>query len=166
MPETILVIKTSKNQRKKFDCSIHPLNDYLRRNAETNDLHGIGKTFVLVINEEIIGYYTVSMSQTVEFQSIINEDIEKWPKYPIPVALIGRLAVSKQHQRSGWGKWLLTDALHKIYKASENVGAHAVIVDAKDESAKSFYLQYGFIPFPNKPLTLYMSLKSIAELIK
>ena len=119
---------------------------------------GFSKTFVLIINEEIIGYYTVSMSNTLEFIHVPNENNDAWPKYPIPVGF-GRLAINKHKQRQGWGKWLLTDALHRIFYAAQDVGAYAIIVDAKDENAKNFYELYGFIPFPNKPMTLYMPLK-------
>ena len=164
MPNTTPVIHTTAKQRKQFDCGIHPLNDFLRRHSNQNHLVGFGRTYVLVIDEKIIGYYTVSMSNSVEFVSVKSESIE-FPKYPIPVGLIGRLAVSKDNQKQGWGKWLLIDAVRRIYDAAQEVGAHAVLVDAKDESAENFYKQYGFSPFPSKPSSLYIPLDSVAGLM-
>jgi GNAT superfamily N-acetyltransferase len=163
MLETIPVVNINDAQRNNFDCGEHFFNNFLWRHATDNHSKGIGKTFVLVLNDKVAGYYTVSMSNSVEFKDITEYRL---PRYPMPVGLIGMLAVSKENQRQGLGKWLLIDALHKIYKASEYVGTFAAIVDAVDEKAKSFYLYYGFVPFPNKPLTLYMPLASILTLIE
>ncbi len=166
VPNTIPVINTSDEQRKLFDCGIHCLNDFFRRHSEPNHLKGFGRTFVLLINEEVIGYYTVSMGNTLEFIHIMNENNDTWPKYPIPIGLLGKLAVSKHKQKQGWGKWLLTDAINRIINAAQDVGAYAILVDAKDESAKKFYEQYGFLSFPKKNMTLYLPLNSIAGLMK
>lgn len=162
MLETIPIALTTKAQRKKFDCGNVNLNDYFRRYADSNDTIGFGKTFVLVREEEVMGYYTVCMSCTFNFKNIIVD----CPNYAIPAGLIGRLAVHKQNQKQGLGKWLLADALSKISKAAEEVGAYAAVVNAKDESAKAFYVQFGFLPFPTDPLTLYMALATFKELVK
>lgn len=161
--ETIPVINVSSSQRKIFDCGSHALNDFFKRRSESNHLEGHGRTFVLVVDEEIIGYYTVSMSNTLEFLHVKSD--KDWPSYPVPIGLVGRLAVSKLKQREGWGKWLLVDAIRRIYRAAQDVGAYAVIVDAKDEAAKEFYLKFGFTPFPNKPMSLYLPMKTIEDLI-
>lgn len=164
VPKTVPIINTSVEQRNRFDCGNKEINKFLKKYSEANHLKKIGRTFVLVANEEIVGYYTVSMGSTVEFLHVYNEDI--LPKYPIPIGLIGKLAVSKNNQNQGWGKWLLIDAIRKISKASDDIGAYAIVVDAKDESAKNFYLQYGFLIFPNKPLSLYLPMESISPLVK
>ncbi len=160
MVKTILITETTKIQRRKFDCGTDELTNFFQRFALSNHTKNLGNTNVLVINEDVVGYYTVSMSNCVEFE---NED---FPRYPIPVALIGRLAVSKDEQGKGWGKWLLGDALCKICIASQYVGVYAAIVEAKDEKAKSFYEQYGFMAFSNEPLTLYLPLNSMMSEIK
>jgi GNAT superfamily N-acetyltransferase len=164
--EAIPVVNINVTQRKRFDCGIHDLNDFFKRYSEPNHLKGLGKTFALLIDDEVVGYYTVSMGNTLEFIHVANENIPPLPRYPIPIALLARLAVSKHKQGKGWGRWLLIDAIHRISNAAKDVGAYAVVVDAKDEKAKYFYMQYGFLPFPNKPKSLYMSLESTADLIK
>lgn len=163
MPETVPIIQTTEQQRKKFSCGVHPLNDFLKRYSVDNHLKGLGRTFVLIVQEQIVGYYTICTG-SAEFNNI--DGIEQLPKYPIPIALCARLAVSKEHQKKGWGEWLLTDALHRICKASQEIGIYAVIVDAKDDMAKNFYEKYGFIAFPTKPLSLYLMLASYSDLIK
>jgi GNAT superfamily N-acetyltransferase len=163
--KTFPVINTSAIQRKQFDCGIHDLNDFFKRHSELNHLKGFGRTFVLAKDNVIIGYYTVSMSNTLEFTSVAKEDIGPLPGYPIPIGLLAKLAVSKHYQRKGWGKWLLIDAINRISNAAKDVGAYAVVVDAKNQNAKNFYIQYGFIPFPSKPMSLYMSLESTVDLI-
>lgn len=166
VPKSIPVTNTNAEQRKQFDCGNHALNSFLRRHSESNHSKGFGKTFVLVIEEEVIGYYTVSMSSTLEFMNNSSEKNDSWPRYPIPVGLIGKLAVSKDKQGKGWGKWLLTDAILRVFNAAHQVGAYAILVDAKDEDAKKFYERYGFLAFPKKAMTLYMTLDSISDLVK
>jgi GNAT superfamily N-acetyltransferase len=138
--DSIPIVNTTSEQRKQFDCGIHVLNDFLKRHSEPNHLKGLGKTFALLIEEKIIGYYTVSMSSTLEFINLSNFHQKKLPKYPIPVALLARLAVSKDRQKQGFGKWLLIDAIRRIFNTTQDIGAYAIVVDAKDESAKKFYL--------------------------
>lgn len=165
MLKTTPVVKIDVKQRKHFDCGTHALNDFFRRHSERNHLRGLGKTFVLAVADEIIGFYTVSMGNTLEFMHVPNEAEDALPHYPIPIGLIARLAVSTSKQRQGWGKWLLIDAIRRIFNAAQDVGAYAILVDAKDENAKNFYQQYGFLPFPKRPMSLYMPLSTVADLI-
>ncbi len=161
MYETIPVTRLTDGQRRTFSCGVEALDDYFKRFAKGNHLKNIGKTFVLLEGEqEVIGYYTTSMG-SIDFASLPENLCARLPKYPIPIARIARLAVAQTKQRQGWGEFLLVDALHRILEASLAVAAFGVVVDAKDEKAKNFYLRFGFTPFVDHPLCLFLPVGSI-----
>ena len=154
-----------KHNRKDFDCGNRELNEYLKRYARQNDKSGINKTFIAVKSDTSViidGYYTIS-SSTIDFQSLPFEKRRKLPAYPIPAALIGRLAVDISCQGEGLGTELLVDALSRIVRASSEIGIYAVRVDAIDDSAKQFYLKHEFIPFEDSSLSLFLPIKTIKQ---
>ena len=85
------------------------------------------------------------------------------PCYPIPVMRIGKLAITQTMQGKRLGETLLVDAFAKAIRLSEDIGVFGVTVDALNESAKAFYLKYGFIPLEERELSLFISLKKIKE---
>ncbi len=109
----------------------------------------------------VIGYYTISMG-SVDFSSLPQEYSLRLPKYPIPIARIARLAVNSKKQGQGWGEFLLVDAIHRIRDAASVIAAFAVIVDAKDEQAKAFYVHYGFTAFTDNDLCLFLPIASLS----
>lgn len=154
-----------KHQRKQFDCGYPELNQYLSRYARQNHLKGVNKAFVATKTAtplKIDGYYTIS-SSTIAFASFPKSYQQGIPNYPIPAALIGRLAVDISCQGQGLGSELLVDALMRIVKVSQEIGVYAVRVDAIDEKAQQFYLKYEFIPFTDSPLSLFLPLKTIEK---
>ncbi len=154
-----------KHQRKHFDCGYPELNQYLSRYARQNHLKGVNKAFVATKTAtplKIDGYYTIS-SSTIAFASFPKSYQQGIPNYPIPAALIGRLAVDISCQGQGLGSELLVDALMRIVKVSQEIGVYAVRVDAIDEKAQQFYLKYEFIPFTDSPLSLFLPLKTIEK---
>ena len=165
MLETVPISEIIPSQYKSFSCGTDALDEYLKRYAKGNHRKNIGKTFVLLFEDEVAGYYTLSMGN-VEFQFIPKNWQARLPKYPIPVARIGRLAVNSKAKGQGLGKFLLIDAFHRIWNASSSIAAFAIIVDAKDLNAVAFYRHFGFIPFDNQPLTLFLPLSSLEELFK
>lgn len=161
MLKTIPITELTEKQRRSFSCGVTALDDYFKRFAKSNHIKNIGKTFVLVEeSSDIIGYYTISMGQ-VDFLSLPHVLCTHLPKYPIPIARIARLAVNLKKQRQGWGKFLLVDALHRILEASSLIAAFGVVVDAKDEIAKAFYMKFEFTPFIRNHLCLFLPLNSI-----
>jgi len=133
-----------------FRCGKHPLDDFFARHALTNDGVGICRVYVLRRCDAdppslppILGFYTLSMA-SVTAESLSSVLREKLPRYPLPVALIGRLAVDERAQGRRLGEAILLDALRRALDAAEVVGCMGVVVDAKDEGAERFYAKYDF----------------------
>ena len=155
----------SKSALKKFDCDTEVLNSFLYRYALKNDELGIGRTFVaLDDNNQIAGYFTLATAQ-VAYNEIPEDFKGKLPKYPIPALRIARLAVSKDLQGKGVGKWLLAQAFIKIIHVSDVTGLYFIIVDAK-ESSKSFYEHYGFQKFMDEELSYFILVDTVRKAIQ
>jgi GNAT superfamily N-acetyltransferase len=153
------------HQRKDFDCGEPSLNDFLRRYARQNEATGISRTYVLLEEGSpiVVGYYTLS-SGSISFATLPDEHSQKIPKYPVPTAHIGRLAVDLNHQGQGLGPLLLADALKRSRYVSSQIGIYAVTVDALHEKAKSFYEAFGFIALKDDTLHLFLPLATIDDL--
>ena len=149
------------HDRREFDCGIEELNTYLQRYSNQHERKGIGRTYVATRDGEtrVLGYYTIS-SSAVAFD-VVPENL---PQHPVPVALIGRLAVDKSARGLRLGETLLIHALRSAQLAARIVGIYAVVVDALDESARSFYLKYGFNELTDDNLHLYLPMKAIERL--
>ena len=150
-----------------FFCGKVELDDFFARHAVDNDRRGIGKTFVLCRGTddpalpEVLGYYTLSMA-SVETGGLPKKIRRGLPSYPMPVALIGRLAVDRRAQGQHVGEALLADALRRVLSAAGVIGCFGVIVDAKDASAEGFYAKYGFAPIGDGyPKRLFLGMKTI-----
>ncbi len=154
-----------KYRRDSFDCGYTILNDYLKKYARQNHNKGIAKTFVAIPASgslKIDGYYTASAS-VIEYESLPESYQSGMPAYPIPVMLIGRLAVNNSVKGQGLGGELLADALSRAVRASQEIGIYAVRVDAIDLQAKEFYLKYEFIPFQDNELSLFLPMATIVR---
>lgn len=159
--------------REGFSCGKESLDSYLQKTARNADKVGTGKTLVAVDlsgkpNEAgkrpILGYYTVAMS-SIDLSAIPESYRGGLPQL-IPAALLARLAVDKNAQGEGLGRTLLVDALRRIARASLEVPAHAVVLDAKDDDAKAFYLQYGFLELTDDPLHLFLPVESVRKTVE
>lgn len=155
------------HHRDIFDCGIDALNLFLKKYAFQNQKNHINKTFVAVDKsgadnkKEILGFYSLSTGQLNCSELPANQ---KHPKYPVSIARLAKLAVDLKQQGKGVGGFLLHDALQKIKLASEMVGIFAVVVDAKDNLAKSFYQRYGFAALEHTELTLFLPMSVLEKL--
>ncbi len=155
------------HDRKSFDCGEHSLNKYLHEYANQDIKRRINKVFVVSppgAPQEVIGYYGLSAG-SLNANHLPDGLRRKLPRYPVPIVLLGRLAVCKFHQGQGLGSILLADALQRIVQASQVMAVFAVVVDALDDRAAEFYQQFGFIPLPSQPLKLFLPIDSIAALL-
>ena len=153
---------TRLHDRKSFDCGEAALNDYLRKIALQQIKKGISKTFVLVdsiIPTKISGFFTLSSCDVVTCDLPFGYA----GKYPAraPAAKLARLAVSIDQQRQGMGTLMMTEAMKRILLVSENIGIIGIFVDAKNQNARNFYEQFGFIALQEKPLELFLPIQSL-----
>ncbi len=140
-----------------FDCGEPVLNDWLTRRALKNEDSGASRTFVVCRGNQVIGYYVLATGSVMhkEAPSKIRRNIPE----PIPVMVLGRLAVDKNMQSSGIGRGLLRDAILRTLGVSKQAGIKALLVHALSDAARKFYLQCGFIESPLDPMVLMISLK-------
>ncbi|OAI20891.1 hypothetical protein A1507_22540 [Methylomonas koyamae] len=154
------------HQRKAFNCGDASLNIYLQQYARQNVKHRINKVFIATdINapQTILGYYTLSAG-SIRSEDLPPEHKRRLPNYPVPVALLGRLAVDKNHQGQRLGTILLADAVQRVEQASAVMAVYAIVVDAINPSAVKFYQQFGFIDFPGQPLKLFLPMNIYIKL--
>lgn len=147
-----------------FRCGEPALDEYFARFALPNDRRGVGKTFVLAAPDGeqpcVRGFYALSMAQVDRELAarLLPAKRHDLPRYPLPVALIGRLAVHVDLRRQGYGELLLVDAMRRVLAAAEHTGCVGIIVDAKSASAEKFYERYSFkaldvsVPYPDRRL--------------
>ena len=138
------------HDRISFDCGEPELNDYIQKNAARNLEAGISTTQVLPASKPLSnGKYQIYAFFSVSPSSIKRETFpellrKKLSYYPIPVFLIGQMAVHSECQDKGLGKITLIKALEYLWNINYMIKANAVIVDCLNESVESFYLKYGF----------------------
>jgi len=152
------------HQRKGFDCGKPELNDYLLRFARQNDEKNIARTFVALNQEDkVIGFYSLSTA-SIGFETLPDALQKSLPAYPIPAALIARLAVDVSARGHGLGAQLLIDALHPITRAADEIAVKVIMVDAKDNEARSFYGHYGFKELPGQRFKLFLPIETVKTL--
>jgi predicted GNAT family N-acyltransferase len=156
----------SQHNRAVFSCGVEPLDVYFQSKAGQDARKRMAAPFVLVDKSSgaVAGYYTLS-SMGINMGDLPTEISKKLSKYPVaPATLLGRLAVDKNYRGKGLGEFLLMNAL---YRSLQNeIASMAVVVDAKDDTARSFYEHYDFIRFPNSPYRLFLPMKSIEKLFE
>lgn len=152
-----------QHNRVDFSCGDAALDRYFRRHARQNAEQHIAAVFALVDNESgrVAGYCTLS-SGSINLADLPADLAKKLPRYPnLPVILLGRLAIASERQGQGLGGVLLVDALQRALNQAANVGAMAVVVDAKGEQARSFYERFGFRRFADDDDRLFISVDTI-----
>lgn len=167
MDESPLIVEPlgPHHDRASFSCGEPSLDAYIRRQASQDARRRVARVFVASGDppERIAGYYTLSAA-SFEKDNLPAEVARRLPHYPVPAAVIGRLAVDLRNQGIGLGELLLLDAIHRVVRAGDTMGVYAVVVDALHDRASAFYQRYGFVPFPSRPLRLYLPLRTFDQL--
>ncbi len=149
-----------------FDCGEDTLNHWLRAYAGQSQRRDAARTFVTTEPDgKVAGYYTLVAAQVEHEQATAGVRRGLSRHFPVPVALLARLAVAIPHQGVGVGRSLLLDALQRVLRASDEMAIRAVTVDAIDEHAASFYRAFGFEPADLAPDTLMVSLQAIRQML-
>jgi len=158
----------SHHERADFSCGIESLDRYLKNQAGQDARRNIAVVYVQLEDDEktVAGYYSLS-SASINTGEFPAEIAKKLPKYPrVPATLIGRLAVDRKHHGKGLGERLLLDGLSRSYENSSRIASIAVIVDADNEAAVSFYQRYGFEVLPDQPRRLFIQMTTVEKLYK
>ena len=142
-----------------FDCGEPALNDWLRHRALKNESR-FSRTYVVCAGNRVVAYFCISAG-AVERASAPGKVRRNAPD-TIPVSVIGRLAVSRDYAGKGLGADMLADALRRIAVASQSIGIGAVLVHAKDEAAKLFYMSCAeFMEYPAESRTLFLPIETV-----
>jgi GNAT superfamily N-acetyltransferase len=140
-----------------FVCGVASLDDWLKRRARPNQTSGASRTYVVAEDARVAGYYCLASGALA-----LNEapgKVKRNMPDPIPMMVLGRLAVDRSWQGKGLGAALLQDAVVRTSEAASILGIRGLLVHATSEEAKAFYERFGFIASPTQPMTLVLSLK-------
>jgi GNAT superfamily N-acetyltransferase len=151
----------AEHDLSEFECGEPTLDDWLRRRALQNEESGASRMYVVCTGQKIAGYYALAVGAVAHMEAP-GRVRRKMPD-PVPVMIIGRLAVHKDFQGRRIGPALLRDAVLRTLQAAEIAGIRAILVHAISERARQFYEECGFIPSPMDPMTLMVT---VAEAMK
>jgi GNAT superfamily N-acetyltransferase len=147
-----------------FNCGEESLDSWLHRYARHAEAAGSARVFVTTDGTHVVGYYALAVGQ-VGARDGTARLVKGQPQgKPVPVVILGRLAVDERHQGKGIGRSLLQDALLRSAGAAQAVGIRALLVHAHEE-AREFYLRFGFEPSPTDPLHLILLMKDVSRFL-
>ncbi len=150
----------AKHDRTRFDCGVPELNSYFHTQVSQDVRRHYATCFVAVDKQEgrVAGYYTLSMG-SIALSDLPESLAKQLPRYSqAPIARLGRLAINLEHQGQKLGSALLADAIYRV--AQSEIAAYAIVVDAKDRNAASFYEHFGFLKLSRDPQTLFLPIST------
>lgn len=150
---------TAEHDLSAFDCGEPALNDWVRHRALKNESR-FSRTYVVCEGNRVVAYFCISAG-AVERAAAPRKVRQNAPD-TIPVSVIGRLAVNRDHAGKGLGADILSDALRRIAVASQSIGIGAVLVHAKNDAARAFYMKCAeFIEYPADSRTLFLPIETV-----
>lgn len=153
---------TPTHELSDFNSGNSTLDDWLIRRALKNQESGASRTFVICEdNPIVIGYYALATG-SIE-RTVATGNFSRGMPDPVPVIVLGRLAIDTKHQGKRLGAALLKDAMLRTLSVANNVGVRGLLVHAISADAKQFYSKYGFQESPIEPMTLFISTKNISR---
>jgi GNAT superfamily N-acetyltransferase len=149
---------------ESFDCGQPALNQFLQRFALINQKSNSAQTYVSCHSATVLGFYSLAVGSVGPVKAAPRV-VKGIPLHPVPVMILARLAVDLQHQGAGLGKALLKDALKRTAQAADIAGIRALLVHAKNESARQWYLNWEFEPSVSDPFHLFLLMKVIKAIV-
>ena len=144
-----------KHDRTHFQCAEPTLDDWLRRRALQNEETGASRTYVLCTGNRVVGYYALAVGAVAHADA--PGRVRRNMPDPVPVMIIGRLAIDQTMQGQSIGPALLRDAVLRTMQAAEIAGIRAILVHAISDRAKRFYEKWGCVSSPVDPMTLMIT---------
>ncbi len=148
-----------------FDCGNDELNRFIRLYGLAGQRANISQTYLAVREQKIVGFHTLVVGDIV-YDDAPERLAKGLPRFPIPVLLLARLAVDRSWQGRGLGAALLVDAIRRTLHVADIAGVRAMLVPAKDETARDFYTHFGFESFSRDAFVLYCLLKDLRAMLK
>ncbi len=149
----------AQHRTEEFICGVESLDNWLKRRALKNQSTGASRTFVACDHQRVIAYYALASSAITLTQT--SGRFRRNMPDPIPVVMLGRLAIDQAWQKKGLGRALIRDAGHRVIQAADTIGIRGLMVQAFSLEAKAFYQQVGFDPSPLDPMILMISLADL-----
>ncbi len=146
---------SAEHDLSTFESGVPSLDDWLKRRALPNEDSGASRTYVVSAKGKVIGYYALATG-AVTLQVATGRARRNMPD-PIPVMILGRLAIDTAYQAKGVGRALLRDAILRTLQAAAIGGIRAILVHAISEDARRFYERWGFASSPIDPTTLMIT---------
>jgi GNAT superfamily N-acetyltransferase len=153
-----------QHQLVDFDCGVPSLNDWLKQRAAQNQANGASRTFVACGGARVMAYYALASSALAPAQA--PGRFRRNMPDPIPVVVVGRLAVDKTLHGSGLGRGLFQDAARRVIHAAEAIGIRGMLVHALSGEARAFYLRLGLSESPLDPMTLMVTIADLQAALK
>jgi GNAT superfamily N-acetyltransferase len=152
----------------RFACGEPALDDWLKRHARSAHASGSARVFVTTLDdgETVVGYHALAAAQVAPESATERALKGQLEMRPLPAILLARLAVDREHQGVGVGRSLLQDVLLRCVEAADSIGARILLVHAKHDQAKTWYMQYGFEESPTDPFHLMMLLKDVRAFLQ
>jgi GNAT superfamily N-acetyltransferase len=150
------------HELNEFSSGVSSLDDWLKRRARPNQVSGASRTFIVADDHRVVGYYALA-SGAITVGSSVGRFRRNMPD-PIPVVVLGRLAIDRSQQGRGLGRALFRDCALRVAHAADIIGIRGIVVHAISEEAKAFYLALGFDASPSEPMTLIVTLVDIRSL--
>lgn len=147
-----------------FDCGQPALNQFLQRYALVNQNANSAQTYVCCQAGAVVGFYSLAVG-SVDPAITPPRVIKGLARHPVPVMILARLAVDLAHQRQGLGQALLKDALLRTARAADIAGIRCLLVHAKDDAARHWYVSWDFEPSPTDPYHLFLMIKDLKGLL-
>ena len=152
------------HELEQFSSGIGPLDTWLKHRARQNEASGASRTYVIAEGRRVVGYYRLAAGSVLR-AAATGRARRNMPD-PVPIALLGRLAIDRQWQSSGLGTGLLRDAILRVIGAAGTIGVRALLVHAISDEAKAFYEGQGFRASPTDPMTLMVTIEEAQKLIE
>lgn len=146
-----------------FESGEPSLDEWLKKRALKNHASGASRCFVLCAGAAVVGYYSLSAG-AISHEAAPKAMRRNMPD-PLPLLLLGRLAIDKRYHNQGLGSALLRDAMLRAVSLASDAGVFAIVVHALSLEAKQFYLSRGFVQSPLQPMTLIMTLKTVRSIL-
>jgi GNAT superfamily N-acetyltransferase len=152
-----------EHELDQFTSGTPPLDDWLKRRARQNEASGASRTYVVAEGSRVVGYYSLAAGSVLH-ETATGRVRRNMPD-PVPVALLGRLAIDQQWQGRGLGAALLRDAVLRVIGAAETIGVRALLVHAISDEAKAFYEHWGFRASATDPMTLMITIEEAQKML-